>query len=80
MIADLGTREGVKIEDVAEGSNWIKGYPWMSGPEEDFPTKTLDEINLSQKDLDDVSKETIVVKSFHVGRHAVVGKETDEQI
>ena len=80
MIADLGTRKGVKIEDVAEGSNWIKGYDWMSGPEKDFPTKTLEEINLSQKDLDEVSKETMVVKSFHVGRRAIVERETDEQI
>ena len=80
MIADLGTRKGVKIEEVAEGSNWINGYPWMSGPEEDFPTKTLEEINLSQKDLDEVSKDTMVVKSFHVGRRAVVERETDEQI
>ena len=80
MIADLGTRKGVKIEDMAEGSNRIKGYPWMSGPEEDFPTKTLDEINLSQNDLDEVSKETMVDKSFHVGWRAVVERETDEQI
>ena len=80
MIADLGTRKGVKIEDVAEGSNWQLGYPWMSGPEEDFPIKTLDQINLSQKDLDEVSKETMVVKTFHVGRRAVVERETDELI
>ena len=66
MIADLGTRKGVKIEDAAEGSNWILGYPWMPGPEEDFPIKTLDQINLSQKDLDEVSKEAMIVKTFHV--------------
>ena len=35
---------------------------------------------MSQKDLDEVSKETMVVKSFHVGRRAVVEREMDEQI
>ena len=35
---------------------------------------------MSKKDLDEVSKETMVVKSFHVGRRAIVERETDEQI
>ena len=52
----------------------------MSLPEEDFPIKTLDQINLNQKELDEVSKETMVVKTFYAGRQAVVEREADEQI
>ena len=42
MVADIGTRKGTKIGDVVESSSWICGLPWMSGPEEEFPTLTLD--------------------------------------
>ena len=33
MIADLGTRQKVKITDVIEGSEWVDGLAWMSLPE-----------------------------------------------
>ena len=40
MIADLGTRKGVKIEDILWDSDWVKGKAWMSWNEADFRIKT----------------------------------------
>ena len=85
MIADLGTRKGVRVKDVADGSEWIKGFPWMSGPEEEFPIRTLEQVQLTQQELNEVRKETMVTKTFYVGpfhvrRSAVMERETDEQI
>ena len=34
--ADLGTRKGVKIEDINNDSNWINGMEWMSLPLEEL--------------------------------------------
>ena len=33
MVADIGTRKGVKISEVTENSAWIKGLSWMSESE-----------------------------------------------
>ena len=40
MVADIGTRKGVKICDVSPESEWIRGKDWMSGAMEEFPVKT----------------------------------------
>ena len=37
-IADLGTRCNATCDDIAEGSDWRNGQPWMSAPEEEWPT------------------------------------------
>ena len=29
MIADLGTRNGAKISDIYDMSDWMNVYPWM---------------------------------------------------
>ena len=47
MIADLATRKGVKVTDILQYSEWIKGKPWMNWHESHFPTKTVKEIILS---------------------------------
>ena len=46
MIADIGTRKGVKAADVANDSPWIQGYPSMKDDEANFPLKTIEEIVL----------------------------------
>ena len=63
MSADIGTREGAKICDVVEGSSWISGLAWMSKPENDFQTLTIDDIKLSKSDLEESEKERFTVKS-----------------
>ena len=41
MAADIGTRKGATVADVSEGSSWINGYEWMSGPAEEFPFRIM---------------------------------------
>ena len=40
MIADLGTRRGVSIQDVSQNSSWFKGYQWMTDDSSKFPIKS----------------------------------------
>ena len=42
MVADIGTRKGVKISEVTENSARIKGLNWMSEAKENFPVLTVD--------------------------------------
>ena len=80
MIADLGTRKGAQICDVAQDSKWINGFPWMSGPQTDFPVQTLEEIKLSRQDVVEVEKESIVHKTFHSNRSACFDDGAEEHI
>ena len=41
-IADIGTREGVQIKDVLDGSEWREGYEWMRQEEKDFPMMSVE--------------------------------------
>ena len=59
-IADLGTRKGATISDVGPNSPWIQGYPWMRGPEENFPLKTIDEVMLTNKQKSDANREKAI--------------------
>ena len=63
--SDLGTRKGAKVADVAQGSTWIDGLPWVRFPEEEFPTISIEDIKLSNPDMIEANKEKIVLKSFH---------------
>ena len=65
MPADLGTRKGATIADVDQNSEWINGKPWMRDAEEDFPTRTVEDIKLDQQDLATAEKEEIILRSFH---------------
>ena len=69
MAADIGTRKGAKVEDVSEGSVWINGYSWMSGPVEEFPAKTIKEITLSGSQEDEANAEKVSVKTFYNRNH-----------
>ena len=44
MIADIGTRRGVTIEDVKEGSVWNSGFEWMRKDQSEFPMYTYNEV------------------------------------
>ena len=80
MLADIGTRKGTKIGDVVKSSNWICGLPWMSRPEEEFPTLTLEQIIYNQQEVNEANKETIIMKTFHTNKDAELDSSTDEQI
>ena len=56
-IADIGTRKGAKLEEIGEGSNWIRGLKWMSLEETEFPVKTIEELKLTSKELINVETE-----------------------
>ena len=80
MVADIGTRKGTKIGDVVKSSNWICGLPWMSRPEEEFHTLTLEQIIYNQQEVNEANKETIIMKTFHTNKDAELDSSTDEQI
>ena len=49
--ADIGTRKGVTVAEVAEDSDWIKGKSWMKRPKEELPIIHISEIKLGQPDI-----------------------------
>ena len=59
MIADLGTRKGVTIEQVSPGSPWIDGLPWMRDREENFPLISADALVLSAKEKAEMNNEKV---------------------
>ncbi len=79
MVADLGTRKGARVCDVDQKSEWINGLPWMSGPENNFPTLALEEIKLNQQDIAEAKKESIIVQTFF-SKSAEFDGKTDEKI
>ena len=59
MIADVGTRKGVQIEDISQDSDWINGLPWMSKDQSEFPTTRISDLTLSKAELSKVNEETL---------------------
>ena len=59
MVADIGTRKGVKVSEVKEDSTWIKGFSWMSKAKEDFPVFTVEQIKLDKVELQNLRKEQL---------------------
>ena len=64
MIADIGTRRGVKLEDVDQNSSWINGLPWMKMNTANFPMKTVNEISLNTDELEHIKQEVPSNKEF----------------
>ena len=56
-MADIATRRGAKLSDVAENSPWISGYEWAQQSREKFPIKSAEEIKLSSDEQSDFRKE-----------------------
>ena len=59
MIADLGTRKGAKTVDVFEESKWMNGLPWMRLEKSSFPVLSLQEIKLSEQDVESIQRESL---------------------
>ena len=78
--ADIGTRKGAKVADVAEDSPWINGLPWMSLHESEYPVKTIDQINMGPQEIADVEKEKITLKTFHSQRNTSFVGKFDEEV
>ena len=57
MVADIGTRKGVSLEEVGCESVWINGFDWMKKDQVEFPVMTVDEVKLDSSCLSDLSKE-----------------------
>ena len=66
MVADLGTRNGAKIEDVSEDSKWLNGQNWCKNIKEIFPIKSVNKINLSNDDVKLYKEENLVLKQLLV--------------
>ena len=59
MIADLGTRRGVTLNQVDQDSVWINGLMWMRGLKIDFPITPVSDLSMSNKDKPSYQKELI---------------------
>ena len=59
-IADLGTRRGVKIDQIGPESEWINGKPWMRERAENFPLKSAKDLVLTAKEKADMNKEKLL--------------------
>ena len=46
MVADIGTRKGVKVSGILQNSTWTNGQDWMSMSENNFPIFTVEQIKL----------------------------------
>ena len=60
MIADLGTRKGVKTEQADQESTWKNGFEWMKLESSQFKTKTVKEIQLDKDEVSTLKSEFIV--------------------
>ena len=60
MIADLGTRKGVKTEQVDQDSVWKNGFEWMKLESSHFPIKTVKKIELDKDGVSTLKSEFIV--------------------
>ena len=79
MPADLGTRKGVKVVDVSQESSWINGLPWMTKPEEEFPTSTIEDIKLNQEEIAAANKEKMLPNSFFGSNYSVFASYPTDQ-
>ena len=68
-LADLGTRKGLKVNDVGPGSDWLEGLEWMKGNVSEFPVKSISEINLSNDIRCEAQKEQIIVEVLDHSSH-----------
>ena len=55
-IADLGTRKA-DIKQIAEGSEWQTGKPWMKGPVDSMPLKKIQEVTLTGQQKKEAAQE-----------------------
>ena len=61
-------------------STWINGLHWMSGLEDKFPIKTFEQVQLTQQNIIDAKKESMITKCFHADKGATVSYNADQKI
>lgn len=59
MIADIGTRKGVSIDEISQDSKWINGYQWMSEDQSNFPIIRISDLTFSQSELSKINEEIL---------------------
>ena len=61
--ADIGTRKGARIEDVAPGSEWESGKPWMKLSFDELRQakllKTVEDIKYKREQMAEIKKEAV---------------------
>ena len=57
MIADIGTRKGVTLQDIDSSSQWINGYDWMKQDKSKFPVKSVEDLKLDAQSVAELQKE-----------------------
>ena len=75
-VADIGTRH-VEVSDILSDSAWVMGHPWMSGPEEDMPLKTVDEVLMNQQEKQMAKVEIKAVDVCGIALQSLTGKLAD---
>ena len=60
MLADIGTRKGVVLQDINQCSVWVNGLPQMKHEKSEFPMSTSDEIKLHESESNEMRKEVEV--------------------
>ena len=63
MVADIGTRKGVRIQDISENSVLLVGDPWMRLEEEEFSVKSIKDLRLGSKEKDQHDEESLQIES-----------------
>ena len=75
MIADLGTRRNVTLENVNSNSEWVNGFEWMRLDISQFPSFTVDEITISKNQLEEVRKECTIDVVGELSYHSTISAE-----
>ena len=57
MIADIGTRKRSSTQDIKEDSEWIQGFEWIKGSENQLPMKSRNEVLLTSKEVKEMKDE-----------------------
>ena len=65
-----------------EGSTWINGMDWMSGPRSKYPVSTIDEIKLTNTELIEANKEKLKLptQTFYNKNDMGFNKNVDNEI
>ena len=63
MIADIGTRKGAKLEDADENLVLINGFNLIYDQADSFPTKSLNDVRLSSKEIEEIRSETAAINT-----------------
>ena len=74
MLADIATRRGATLEEINQNSTWIKHLEWMKHKQDEFPTQTVGNIILTNSELQEVKKESPLLK---VKLEGVGDRDTD---